>query len=435
MTSLSDAYKRRLASADDAAKLIRSGETIFVNGGAGFPVGFVQALIRRAGELENVRIISPLRYLPPDFGTDYYAPELAGHFFVIAEFTQDAAAREAVRQNRAAYRPHHLHEMVTSYPERLDWFVADVSRADRHGYLSFGTGTCYSDMRTLADRLILEVNEQQPRTFGNCFVRADEATALFEHDHPLPEVPSSDPRPVEREIAAHLAPSIEDGSTLQVGIGGVPDAVAGLLMDRRDLGIHSGMITDVIVDLYRAGAITGRRKTLHPGRIVSALFLGTRKLYDFIDDNPGVEAHPASYTNDPYVVRQNVRQRSINAVIEIDLLGQCAAETIGPLHYSGTGGAVDHVRGAFLAPEGKSFICLPSTTRGGQKSTIVPTLQPGTVVTTARNDVHYVATENGLALLKGRTVPERARALIDLAHPEFRPLLEQAARELRLLPG
>lgn len=428
-----DAYQRRLTSADDAARLIRSGETVFLNGGAGFPVGFVQALMRRAGELEDVRIISPLRHLPADFGPDYYAPEMAGRFFGIAEFTQDAVARTAVREGRAAYRPHHLHEMVSSYPGRYDWFVADVSRVDRAGFLSFGTGTCYSDMRLLADRLILEVNQQQPRTLGNCFVHADEATALFEHDHPLPEIPASTPRPVEREIAAHLAPHITDGCTLQVGIGGVPDAVSALLMDRRDLGIHSGMITDVIVDLYRAGAITGKRKTLHPGKIISAVFLGTRKLYDFIDDNPGVEAHPASYTNDPYVVRQNARQRSINGAIEIDLLGQVAAETIGPLHYSGTGGAVDHVRGAFMAPEGMSFICLPSTTRGGQRSTIVPTLAPGTVVTTTRNDVHYVATEHGLALLKGKTVPERARALIDLADPAFRPELEQAARDLHLL--
>ena len=435
MTAGTDAYRSRLVSADDAARLIRSGDSVYLNGGAGFPVGFAQALLRRAGELENVRIISPLRQLPEDFGRDYVDPELAGSFFHVAEFTQDAAARRAVRENRAAHRPHHLHEMVSSYPERIDWFVSDVSRVDRHGCLSFGAGTCYADMRTLANGIILEVNEAQPRVFGRTSIQASEATALIEHTHPLPEVPSSEPRPVERLIAEHLAPLIEDGSTLQAGIGSIPDAVAGLLRDRRHLGIHSGIITDVIVDLYEAGAITGARKTLHPGKIVSALFLGTRKLYDFIDDNPVVEGYPATYTNDPYVVRQNFRQRSINAAIEVDLLGQCAAETIGPLHHSGTGGQVDHIRGAFLAPEGKSFVCLPSTARGGKVSTIVPGFQPGTVVTTARNDVHYVVTEHGPALLKGRTVPERARALIAIAHPDYRAGLEQAARELHLLPG
>lgn len=434
MTAKPEAYRRKLTGADDAARLIRSGDTIYLNAAAAYPIGFARALIRRAHELENVTIVHATRYGWDDEHPDYCDPEFAGSFFHVSEMTRDTTARRAIREHRAVYRPHHLNEMVSSYPERFDWFVSDVSRVDPHGFLSFGAGTCYSDMRTLADRVILEVNELQPRIHGQSFIHADDAVAIFEHDHPLPELPSTRPRPVERAIAEHLAPLIEDGSTLQVGIGGVPDAVVGLLLERRDLGIHSGMITDVIVDLYHAGAISGTRKTLHPGKIVSALYLGTRKLYDFVDDNPVVLAFPASYTNDPYVVRQNARQRSVNGAVEVDLLGQCAAESIGALHYSGTGGAVDHVRGAFLAPDGRSFICLGSTARGGSTSTIVPHFQPGTPVSVARNDVHYIVTEYGLARLKGRTVPERARALIDIAHPDFRPSLTEGARQLGLLP-
>ncbi|MFP4017004.1 MAG: acetyl-CoA hydrolase/transferase family protein, partial [Halanaerobiales bacterium] len=270
-----------------------------------------------------------------------------------------------------------------------------------------------------------------PRTLGDSFIHISDVNYLVENNRSLPELPAGEADEVELKIGKYIADLIEDGSTIQLGIGGIPNAVAASLSGKKDLGIHSEMLTEGMVDLVEQGIITNRRKSIHNGKIIGSFAAGSRKLYDFLDDNPMVEMHPVSYTNDPVVISKNTRMVSINSCIEVDMLGQCAAETIGTKQVSGTGGQTDFVRGAVKSEGGKSIIALKSTAVNGSKSTIVPMLTEGAVVTTGKNDVDYIVTEYGVAHLRGKSGAERAEALINIAHPDFRQELKEKSPYLR----
>jgi len=302
---------------------------------------------------------------------------------------------------------------------------------DRHGYMSLGTSVEYtSTAARVAKVLLLEVSEHMPRIHGRSFIHISEATAVVENHTPLPELPNPALRPEDEAIGGYIAEFVPDGATIQLGIGGIPNAVAQYLMQRKELGIHTEMFTDSMVDMIEDGIATGRKKTLHPQKAVFTFAGGSKRTYDFLDDNPHCETHPVSYTNDPATIARNNELMSVNAAIEVDLTGQCCAESIGHVQFSGTGGQADFVRGAFNSPGGKSFIALYSTAKSGEVSRIVPTLAPGAVVTTSRQDIHYLVTEHGVALLKGKSVAERAKAIIGLAHPKFRPWLTEEAGRL-----
>ena len=316
----------------------------------------------------------------------------------------------------------------------IDVCIATVSPMDRHGYMSLGVSVDYtSTAARVAKILLLEVNEHMPRIHGRSFIHISEATAVVENDSPLPELPTPPLRPEDEVIGKLIAAHVPDGATVQLGIGGIPNAVAQYLGHHRDLGIHSEMFTDSMVDLIEDGVANGVRKTLHPQKAVFTFAAGSARTYEFLDDNPYCEAHPVSYTNNPEIVARNNQLISVNAAIEVDLTGQCCSESMGPVQFSGTGGQVDFVRGAFNSPGGKSFIAFYSTAKSGEVSRVVPTLTPGAAVTTPRQDVHYLVSEYGEALLKGKSVPERATAIIGLAHPKFRDGLTDEARKLGYL--
>ncbi len=305
---------------------------------------------------------------------------------------------------------------------------------DEHGYFTCSLSVAYT-MAALkkAQKVVVQVNEHCPRTHGNCHIHISEVDFILESSDPLVELPIPPVTAVEEAIGGYIAELIEDGSTLQLGIGGIPNAVCRALLQKHDLGIHTEMITDGMVDLLQSGAANNSQKTLNPGKTIGTFALGTRRLYQFMHDNPTIEMHPVDYTNDPYIIGQHRKMVSINATIEVDLLGQCASESLGTLHWSGTGGQADFVRGATRSEGGKSFITLPATAKRGSLSRIVPTLQPGAVVTTNKNEVDYVVTEFGVAHLRGRSARQRAAALIAIAHPDFRAELTAAARGMNRL--
>jgi acyl-CoA hydrolase len=312
-----------------------------------------------------------------------------------------------------------------------DVVFALASEMDEHGNFALSLGADYTMAALQKARVIvLEANPNVPFAHGQCHIHISQVTAVVESNEPVLEVGLPTIGPVQEAIAAHVAPMIEDGSTLQIGYGGIPDAVVMQLTGKQDLGIHTEMIGDGILKLVEAGAVTNRRKTFMPGRMVATFALGSRKLYDFMHHNPMLEMHPVSFTNDPYIAGQNDKLVSINASLQIDLLGQCGSESLAHLPYSGTGGQVDFVRAANRSRGGKSFIVLPSTAKEGSISRIVPTLSPGTHVTTSKNDINYVVTEYGVAQLRGKSAKQRAEALIGIAHPDFRGELRREAARL-----
>jgi len=309
-----------------------------------------------------------------------------------------------------------------------------VSPMDQHGYFSLGIAADYTMAAIRKARaVIVEVNENVPFAFGNCHLHISQVTALVENNEPVLEVGLPTIGPVQEAIGKYVADMIEDGSTLQIGYGGIPDAVVMQLTHKKDLGIHTEMIGDGILTLVEAGAVTNRRKNYLPGKMVATFALGSKKLYDWIDRNPMFEMHPVDFTNDPYLAGQNDNLIAINATLEIDFLGQCGSESLGPIPYSGTGGQSDFVRAANRSKGGKAFIVLPSTAKDGAISRIVPTLTPGTHVSTSKNDINYVVTEYGVAQLRGKTAKQRCQALIAIAHPDFRAELTESAKKMHLL--
>lgn len=421
-----------LCSAETAVQAVQSGQRIFLTGNCSVPTMLVKALVERARELHDVEILQVLT-----LGSNEYArPEMEGHLRVNSMFIS-ADVREAINDGRADFTPVFLSEIAGLYHTHLPIDVAfiHVSPPDEHGYCSYGVEVGVTKAAAEAARVVIaQVNPNMPRTLGDSFIHVSKIDYAVRVETRLPEIPRAQANPTQEAIARHVAALIEDGSTLQTGIGGIPDAVLGFLTDRRNLGIHTELFSDGVVELVEAGVITNAAKTLHPGKIIAGFVLGTQRLYDFINDNPVVELHPTEYVNDPFRIAQNDKMVAINSALEVDLTGQVCADSIGHQFYSGVGGQVDFIRGAARSKGGKPIIALSSTAKNDTISRIVWELKPGAGVVTTRNDVHYVATEYGIASLHGRTVRERARSLIDIAHPKFRAELEQKAYEMRYLP-
>jgi 4-hydroxybutyrate CoA-transferase len=425
-------YRSRIVTADEALGCVRSGQCVYIHNGCAEPVELVQALTRRGPALDDVQVLHMAT-----FGVaDYILPEYEGHFRHNALFI-GGNVRKAVQDGRADYTPIFLSEiegLFTSGALPIDVCLLQCTPPDSYGYMSLGTSVDASlTAAQCAKRVMVEINEQMPRTYGDTFLHVSRVDAFVESSHPLAEYASHPISELHQAIARHVAPLIPDGATIQTGIGGIPEAVLGMLYDHKDLGIHSEMVPDSVVSLIERGVINGERKTLHPRKVVAGFVLGTKMLFDFVDNNPSFELHRTAYANDPFVIAQNDRMVALNSAIEVDLTGQVCADSMGHTPYSGIGGQVDFLRGAARSKGGKPIITLPSTAKGGTVSRIVPRLQPGAGVVTSRGDVHYVITEHGVAYLHGKTIRQRAEALIEVADPKFREELEQAAVEAKIL--
>ncbi len=423
-------YRQKLTTAAEAVRCIQSGQRVFLTGNCSVPRQLLAALVDRASEVRNVEILQVLTL----GSADYVKEELRGHLRVNTLFI-GANVREAVNDGRADFTPCRLSEiplLISSRALPIDVAFIHVSPPDEHGFCSFGVEVGITKGAAAHARIVVaEVNPHMPRTLGDSFIHVSKLTHIVPVDYELPELVMGEPTPLTREIGRHVADLIEDGSTLQLGIGAIPDGVLFYLWDKKDLGLHSELFSDGVVELVEAGVINNEKKTLHPGKLVAGFVLGTRRLFEFVDNNPIVELHPSEYVNDPMVIRQNDRMVAINSAIEVDLTGQVCADSIGTRLYSGVGGQVDFIRGAARSRSGRPIIALPS--RAGESSRIVSLLKPGAGVTTSRNDVHYVVTEYGTAHLYGKTIRRRARALIDIAHPDFREELEKQAAALNYL--
>jgi acyl-CoA hydrolase len=422
----------RLVHPAEAVAGIASGQQVFVQGGAATPSVLLDALCARAAELRDVGML----HLHTEGPGPHLQPEMAGHFRHKALFI-GPNARRAVAEGRAEFIPVFLSDIPYLIAQRVlpvDVALINVSPPDRHGFCSLGVSVDVTLAAVhAAATVIAQVNPRMPRTLGDSFVHVDQidfGVTVDEppHAHPVPPIGE-----VERRIGAHVAELVPDGATLQMGIGAIPAAVALALAGKRDLGIHTEMFTDVVVDLAERGVVTGAAKEINRGKIVTCFLMGTERLYRFVDDNPQVEMRPASYTNDTAVIRRFAKMVAVNSAIEVDLTGQVCADSIGERLYSGVGGQMDFIRGAALAPQGKAIIALPATAQGGKRSRIVPQLQPGAGVVTTRAHVETVVTELGVAELHGRSLNERARALIAIAHPDFRDALTAEARRRCLL--
>jgi 4-hydroxybutyrate CoA-transferase len=427
-----ESYRSKIRTADEALQAVKSGDRVLVHQGCAEPEALIAALLRRAPALRNVEV-----FHMATMGTaDYTLPQYEGIFRHSAMFI-GANVRKAVQEGRADYIPiflHEIEELFRSGVIPIDVALIQCTPPDDYGYMSLGTGIDVSlTGANCARHLIVEVNEQMPRTLGDSFLHVSKAHTIVEASHPLAEYKKCPITEVHHAIAAHVARLIPDGATLQTGIGGIPEAVLLALRDHKDLGVHSEMFSDEIIDLIELGVVNNERKTLHPHKVIAGFVLGTRRLFDFIHNNPIFEFHPTAYTNDPFVIAQNDRMVSINSALEVDLTGQVCADSIGNLPYSGIGGQVDFIRGAARAKGGVPVIALSATAKDGAVSRIVPTLKPGAGVVTSRGDVHYVVTEFGVAYLHGKNLRQRAEALIAIADPAFRDDLLAAARKLGYL--
>lgn len=427
-------YRSRIMPADVALAELRSGQRVYVHNGCAEPVELVKALTRRGPELEDVEVL----HMATMGIADYILPEYEGHFRHNALFI-GGNVRKAVQEGRADYTPiflSEIEELFTSKAIEIDVCLLQCTPPDPYGYMSLGPSIDASlTAAQCARHVIVEINQQCPRTLGDTFIHVSRVDAFVETSHPLSEYPRPPVTDLQRAIGRHVAALIPDGATIQTGIGGIPEAVLGLLRDRKDLGIHSEMVPDSVVDLIQAGVITGDRKTVHPHKVIAGFVLGSKMLFDFIDNNPTFEFHRTAYCNDPFLIAQNERMVAINSAIEVDLTGQVCSDSMGFAPYSGIGGQVDFLRGAARAKGGLPIITLPSTAKDGTVSRIVPTLRPGAGVVTSRGDVHYVITEHGLAYLHGKTIRQRAEALIAVADPKFHAELEEYAIRSRLLTG
>jgi acetyl-CoA hydrolase len=426
-----------VVSADEAISAIKSGNRLFLTGNVSVPKVLLAALVRRAPELKDVEICQALTVSPSDF----VAPEMEGHLRVNTMFIS-ANVRKAVQEGRADFTPVLLSEFPLLFKNKvlpLDAALIHVSPPDEHGFCSLGVEVGLTKTAAESATLIIaEVNEQMPRTLGDSFIHVSRLNYVVPVDYPIPEMPMSeegDNETVEK-IASFIADLIPDGATMQMGIGAIPDAVLNYLFHKKDLGIHSELFSDGVIDLVEAGVLTNARKSLHPGKIVAGFVLGTKRLYDWCDDNPLIELHRTEYVNDPFVIAQNDRMVAVNSAIEIDLTGQVCADSIGPKLYSGVGGQLDFIYGASRSKGGVPIIAMPSTSTlrdGSVLSKITAMLKPGAGVVTSRNHIRFVVTEFGVAELYGKSIRQRAQALINVAHPQFRDELCAKARELNYL--
>ncbi|MFN7138708.1 MAG: acetyl-CoA hydrolase/transferase family protein, partial [Limisphaerales bacterium] len=419
-------------SAEEAVANVRSGMRVFVGSGCGTPQKLVKALSNRGGEVFDVEVIHILT-----FGVAPYARRELLENFRHNAFFIGPNVRNAVNEGIADYTPIFLGEVPALFRNKevhIDVAIIQTTPPDAHGFCSYGVSVDVIKAAVeSANYVIAEVNPNMPRTLGDCFVHVSQINAFVESDLPILEHASVDPSPESMKIGEFIASLVDDGSTLQTGIGEIPSAVVASLMGKKDLGMHTEMFTEAVIPLIENGILNCRKKTLLPGKIVTSFCFGTRKLYDYIHDNPGFEFRPTEFTNDPFKIAQNRRMVAISSAIEVDLTGQVCADSIGDRFYSGFGGQVDFIRGAARSEQGKPIIALPSTTSDGKISRITALLKPGAGVVTTRADVHYVVTEYGIAYLHGKSVRERTLALVHIAHPKFRDDLMREARDRRLV--
>ena len=417
----------RFVSVEEAVAVVQSGDCVFVHTAAAAPTALVEALSARAPSLQGVEIV----HLHTEGPAPYAAPDLAEHFHTNALFIA-ANVRSAIAEGRADFIPIFLSEIPALFRRRilpLDVALIHVSPPDRHGFCSLGVSIDATRAAVLAaTTVVAQVNPQMPRTHGDGLIHRDRIDLAVQVDLPIPAHDPPMLTDAERALGRHIAGLIEDGATLQTGIGAIPDAVLAALTGHQHLGLHTEMFSDGVLPLVASGVIDNSRKRVHPGKIVSSFVMGTRALYDFVDDNPLVAMLDCAYVNDTAVIRRNPKVTAINSAIEVDLTGQVVADSIGTRMYSGVGGQMDFIRGASLSEGGKPIIALPSVTSRGE-SRIVATLKPGAGVVTTRAHVHYIVTEHGVADLYGKNLRQRARALIDVANPAHREDLERAAFE------
>lgn len=422
----------KIVSADEALEVVQSGYRVFVHEAAMAPISLLEALARRGPSLSNVEVV----HLHVNGAAPHLAADLAGHLRHNALFV-GASARDAVNEGRADFTPVFLSEVPHLFRDGtlpLDVALVQVSPPNRHGYCRLGVSVAAARSAVDHARIVIaEINPQVPRTDGHTAIHVSKIHFGVEVDRPLLVHIDAPPGEVEQRIGAVIADHVRDGSTLQMGIGTIPDAVLAQLHTRSDLGVHTEMFTDGLVRLVQSGAITGARKTTFRGRIVASFAMGSQSLYEFVNHNPSVEFHPSEMVNDTAVIRTQHAMIAINSAIEVDLTGQVCADSIGERIFSGIGGQMDFVRGAVLSPGGKAFIALPATARQGKLSRIVARLQPGAGVVTTRGHVQWVVTEYGAVNLRGRTLRERAELLTSIAHPDFRAELRHAAAARHLV--
>lgn len=421
---------RKTVSAEEAVKAIKSGDRMLIQAGCGAPQNLMKAMAARAGELEGVEIC----HMMIVGETPYIKPELVKSFRHIGFFL-GASTRKAVARGEADYIPIYLSEIPALFKNGempLDVVLLNVSPPDEHGFCSLGIEVSIAKSAAQnATCVIAEMNEKVPRTLGDCFIHVSKLHRVVRSDTPLPELPGISITAMHKEIGRHVASLIEDGSTLQLGIGAIPDAVLLYLKEKKDLGIHTEMFSDGVKELVESGVINNEKKTIHAGKVVASFLLGSRKLFDFVDNNPLIEMHPTEYVNDPFIISQHDQMVAINSALQVNLSGQVCAHSLGEMFFSGFGGQVDFIRGAARSRGGKPIIALPSTADDGKVTRIVPQLTLGAAVTTNAADVHYVVTEYGVAYLHGKNLRQRARALIDIAHPDFRDELTKWAEGMK----
>jgi 4-hydroxybutyrate CoA-transferase len=425
-------YKKRLRTAEEALECVQSGMRVYIQPGCAEPETLVEALMRRAPELSDVEIV----HMMTMGCAPYVAPEMAGHFRHNAMFI-GANVRDAINDGRADYTPIYLseiEELFESGAMPLDVALIEVSPPDSHGFCSFGVGVDTTlTAAKCAKFVIAQINDNMPRTYGDSFIHVNEIHAFVESSRPLCAVKIPAVNDLQVAIAGNVAGLIDDGAVIQTGIGGIPNAVLLMLMDRKDLGVHSELVSDGVIPLIEAGVLTGARKNFNPRKVILGFALGSTRLFDFVDNNPIFEFHPTAYTNNPVLIARNDNMIAINSALQVDLTGQVCSDSIGNLFYSGIGGQVDFLRGAAHSKGGKPIIAIPSTAKNGTISRIVPMLDPGAGVVTSRGLVRYVVTEFGVAYLHGKSIRERAKALIEIAHPDFRAELYEYCEKTKWL--
>lgn len=425
-------YQQKITDTTTAMLAIQPGHRVYLGGGAGVPTQLVQGLIERAPALRRVELTHILTFAE----SPYARPEFQDNIRVNALFI-GSNVRKAVQEGRADFTPVFLSEIPSLFRIGvlpLNVALISVTPPDEHGFCSFGVEVGTTKPAAEAARIVIaEVNKQMPRTLGDSFIHVSQLDHIVEVDYPLPEAPQGGSSPEHLQIGQNIAGLIPDGATLQMGIGSIPDAVLQCLGNHRDLGIHTELFSDGVIDLVEQGVITCGRKTFHPGKIVAGFLFGTHRLYEFVNNNPLIEMHPTDYVNDPFNISQNARMVAINSALQIDLTGQVCADSVGAKMYSGAGGQVDFIRGAARSKGGLPIIACLATARDGEVSRIVPTLYEGSGVVTTRNDVHWVVTEFGIASLHGKTLRQRAQSLIRIAHPKFRDELTCAAKKMGYL--
>lgn len=425
-------YTRKLRTAGEAMQYLRSGMRVYIQPGCAEPETLVDALMQRAPAVEDVEIVHMMTL----GAAPYVAPQMAGHFRHNAVFI-GANVREAINDGRADYTPIHLREIEDLFESGsmpIDLALVEVSPPDSHGFCSFGVGvdTTLTAAKS-AGYVIAQINDFMPRTYGDSFIHVNEMDAIVESSRPLCELKKPTITDMHRAIARNVAGLIEDGSVLQTGIGGIPDAVLPFLLDRKDLGVHSELVSDGLMPLLEAGVVTGARKNFKPRKVISGFVLGTKRMFEFVDNNPIFEFHPTAYTNDPALIARNDNMVAINSALQVDLTGQVCSDSIGNQFYSGIGGQVDFLRGAAGSKGGKPIIAISSTAKNGSISRIVPMLSPGAGVVTSRGLVRYVVTEHGVAYLHGKSIRERAKALIEIADPRFKEGLYEYCEQTKWL--